>query len=152
MAVVVFYEKPGCSGNAFQKGLLEASGHTVVAKDILKTDWMRLQLLPFLKTLPVSAWFNRSAPLVRSGAIDPESFDASDVTTVLSMMIENPLLIRRPLLEVDGVCRAGFDVREIHGWIGLSAAFSGAEVIGNPEDCRHGVDGGRCGVRTDALA
>ena len=59
MAVVVFYEKPGCSGNAFQKGLLEASGHTVVAKDILKTDWMRLQLLPFLKTLPVSAWFKR---------------------------------------------------------------------------------------------
>lgn len=41
MAVVVFYEKPGCSGNAFQKALLEASGHTVVAKDILKTDWMR---------------------------------------------------------------------------------------------------------------
>ena len=100
MAVVVFYEKPGCSGNAFQKALLEASGHTVVAKDILKTDWMRLQPLPFLKSLPVSEWFNRSAPLVRSGAIDPDSFDASDATSVLSLLIDQPLLIHRPKLDV----------------------------------------------------
>ena len=147
MAVVVFYEKPGCSGNAFQKALLEASGHTVVAKDILKTDWMRLQLLPFLKSLPVSEWFNRSAPLVRSGAIDPDSFDASDATSVLSLLIDQPLLIHRPLLEVDGVCRAGFNPAAIHAWIGLSAAFGGVPLVGNHEACRHGANGTHCPVQ-----
>ena len=144
MATVVFYEKPGCAGNAYQKSLLEASGHTVLARDILSADWMRLQLLPFLKSLPVSEWFNRNAPLVQSGAIDPDSFDASDVTTVLSMLIENPLLIRRPLLEVDGVCRAGFEVKCIHEWIGLSAAFGDRPLSGSPEACRRGEDGTRC--------
>ena len=147
MAIVVFYEKPGCTGNARQKALLEASGHTVVARDILKTDWMRLQLLPFLKSQPVSSWFNRNNPLVKSGAIDPDSFDAADVTTVLSMMIENPLLIRRPLLEVDGICRAGFDVKAIHEWIGLSAAMALDPRPDSLEDCRHGVNDVPCEVR-----
>lgn len=147
MSVVVFYEKPGCSGNAFQRALLEASGHTVERRDILKTDWMRLQLLPFLKNLPVSEWFNRNAPLVRSGAINPDAFDAADVATVLSMLIENPILIRRPLLEVDGMCRAGFDIKRIDAWIGLSAAFGEGVPVGNPEVCRHGVDAVPCQVQ-----
>lgn len=144
MSLVVFYEKPGCSGNAFQRALLEASGHTVECRDILKTDWMRLQLLPFLKNLPIAEWFNRSAPLVRSGAINPDAFDASDATTVLSMLIENPILIHRPLLEVDGICRAGFDVRQIHAWIGLSAAFGEGASIGNAEACRRGIGATSC--------
>ncbi|SDG58312.1 ArsC/Spx/MgsR family protein [Propionivibrio dicarboxylicus] len=147
MATVVFYEKPGCAGNAWQKSLLEASGHTVVARDILHTDWRRLQLLPFLKSLPISQWFNRNAPLIQSGAINPEAFDAADVTTVLDLLVEHPLLIRRPLLDVDGICQAGFDIRTIHAWIGLSAAFDGAPVIGNPEVCRHGANGTTCPVR-----
>ena len=148
MAVVVFYEKPGCSGNAFQKALLEASGHTVIAKDVLKTDWMRLQLLPFLKSLPVSGWFNRHAPLIKRGAIDPDSFDASDVTTVLSMLIDDPILIRRPLMEVDGVFRAGFDVKAIHEWIGLSAAFGDRPLSSDPEVCRQTEGGEKCLVQT----
>lgn len=147
MSVVVFYEKPGCSGNAWQRSLLEASGHTVIVRDILKTDWMRLQLLPFLKSLPVSEWFNRNAPLVKSGAIDPDSFDAADATTVLSMLIENPILIHRPLLEVGGICRAGFEIKRIHAWIGLSAAFDDQTVPVNAEACRHGVDAIPCAVQ-----
>ena len=151
MATVVFYEKPGCRGNAHQKGLLEASGHTVIARNILKTDWMRLQLLPFLQSLPVSSWFNRNAPLVKSGAVDPDSFDTADVTTVLSMMIENPILIRRPLLEVDGVCRAGFDAEAIHQWIGLSAAMALDFSPFSLENCRHGVSDVPCEVRPTEL-
>lgn len=147
MAVVIFYEKPGCAGNAFQRALLEASGHTVEVRDLLRADWMRLQLLPFLKALPVSEWFNRNATLVRSGAINPDAFDAADATTVLSMLIENPLLIRRPLLEVDGVCRAGFDVRAIHRWIGLSAAFGEGVAAGDADTCRHALRGVPCPVR-----
>ncbi len=120
MAVVVFYEKPGCAGNARQKSLLKASGHTVIARSILDTRWTRMQLLSFLKTLPMVAWFNRNSPRVKSGEIVPEAFDEADATTVLELFQNDPLLIRRPLLEVEGERRAGFDVQGIDDWIGLS--------------------------------
>lgn len=145
MSVVVFYEKPGCSGNARQRALLEASGHTVVAKNILNTSWTRMQLLAFLKLLPISQWFNRNAPMVKRGEINPEDFDESDAATVLSLLQANPILLRRPLLEVDGVCRVGFEVAAIHDWIGLSTAAESGELNVDQEACRH-VDNGaeRC--------
>ena len=146
MAIVVFYEKPGCAGNARQKRLLEASGHSVVARDILTTAWTRQQLLSFMKSQPVADWFNRSATLVKSGAIDPEAFDASDAATVLDLLIGNPLLIRRPLLEVEGVRRAGFDANAIHDWIGLSEAMSKDSSCGRLDGCLHGEDDPPCEV------
>ena len=135
MAVVVFYEKPGCAGNARQKSLLKASGHTVVAKSILDTRWTRLQLLSFLKLLPMVAWCNRNSPRVKSGEVVPEAFDEADATTVLELFQNDPLLIRRPLLDVDGERRAGFEVQEIDDWIGLSVqvAPGGAKL----EACSH---------------
>jgi nitrogenase-associated protein len=143
MSVVVFYEKPGCSGNARQKDLLEASGHTVVARNIMNTAWVPMQLLSFLKLLPIAQWFNRNAPMIKRGEIDPDAFDDAEAATVLSLLQANPLLLRRPLLEVDGVRRAGFDVVAIHDWIGLSAAFVGHESggVADLETCRHVDDG-----------
>jgi hypothetical protein len=34
-------------------------------------------------------------------------------------MLADPLLIRRPLMDVDGQCRAGFDPEAVDRWIGL---------------------------------
>ncbi|MDO8931074.1 MAG: ArsC/Spx/MgsR family protein [Rhodocyclaceae bacterium] len=137
MAVVVFYEKPGCSGNARQKALLEAAGHTLVVKDLLRTPWARMQLLSFFESLPVAQWFNRNSPAVKSGEIVPEDCDEA---TALALLQAHPLLIRRPLLEVDGVRRVGFDAAAIDAWIGLA----GAPLDDNLEACRHGTDGHRC--------
>ena len=134
MAVVVFYEKPGCAGNARQKDLLKASGHTVIARSIFDARWTRMQLLSFLKSLPMGAWFNRSSPRVKSGEVVPEAFDEADATTVLELFQNDPLLIRRPLLEVDGERRAGFEVRDIDDWIGLSAETASGEA--DYESCR----------------
>jgi nitrogenase-associated protein len=124
MAVVVFYEKPGCAGNARQKSLLKASGHTVIARSIFDTRWTRMQLLSFLKSLPMVAWFNPNSPRVKNGEVVPEAFDEADATTVLELFQNDPLLIRRPLLDVDGERRAGFELREIDDWIGLSAELA----------------------------
>ena len=135
MAVVVFYEKPGCSGNARQKALLEGAGHTVVAKDLLHTPWLRMDLLSFLGALPVAQWFNRNAPAVKNGDIVPADFDEA---TALALLQADPILIRRPLLEVAGERRAGFDAAAIHAWIGLG----GAPVDADSETCRH--DGTPC--------
>jgi len=128
MAVVVFYEKPGCSGNARQKAALEAAGHTVVARDLLTTAWTRDALRAFFGELPVAQWFNRNAPKVKCGEIVPTDYDEDNA---LTLFVNVPILIRRPLLEVEGVRRVGFDEATIHDWIGLTA-MSGE----NLETCR----------------
>src|SRR6266568_821257 len=87
MSVVVFYEKPGCSGNARQKALLEAAGHIVVARNLLRAPWTRRKLLSFLELLPIPQWFNRNAPAVKSGAIVPEELDE---VTALALLQSEP--------------------------------------------------------------
>ncbi|TAN57271.1 MAG: arsenate reductase family protein, partial [Magnetospirillum sp.] len=47
MAMIVFYEKPGCSNNARQKQVLSQSGHDVVALDIRVQTWTPATLRPF---------------------------------------------------------------------------------------------------------
>ena len=117
MATVVFYEKPGCASNARQKGLLAAAGHTVLARSLLTEKWNAQRLRTFFGALPVADWFNPSAPRIKSGEVRP---DALDEAAALELMLADPLLIRRPLLDVDGDCRAGFDPAAIDRWIGLA--------------------------------
>jgi len=137
MAVVTFYEKPGCAGNAEQKKLLQAAGHTVIAKSLLDVRWTRAQLLEFLAHLPVSQWFNRNSPAVKCGEIVPEECDEE---TALGLMQAHPLLIRRPLLEAEGVRMVGFDVAALDAWIGLGAELPDEDM----EACQHGKEGHVC--------
>jgi nitrogenase-associated protein len=130
MAVITFFEKPGCAGNAEQKRLLQAAGHTVVPMSLVDIAWTRSELLSFFSPLPVADWFNRNSPAVKCGEVVPEACDAE---TALQLMLKHPLLIRRPLLEVAGERRVGFDIAAIDAWIGLP----GVSVDGDPEACRH---------------
>lgn len=116
MATVIFYEKPGCINNTRQKVLLEEAGHEVVAKNLLTEDWTPAKLLPFFKGWPVSEWFNAAAPRVKSGEIVPTDLDAKQA---LELMIAEPLLIRRPLMQVGEAYRMGFDMTQVGKWIGL---------------------------------
>lgn len=118
MATVVFYEKPGCANNTRQKVLLAAAGHTVLAKNLLTEAWDAPRLRAFFGALPVAAWFNPGAPRIQSGEVRPDALDAS---AALECMLADPLLIRRPLMEVAGERRAGFDQDAIDRWIGLSS-------------------------------
>jgi len=119
VATIVFYEKPGCGNNTKQKVWLAASGHTVLAKNLLIEKWSAARLRPFFGSLPVAQWFNPSAPRVKSGEVNPAALDAQ---TALDMMIAEPLLIRRPLMEVEGEFRVGFDTEEVNAWVGLNDA------------------------------
>lgn len=116
MAKVVFYEKPGCRGNARQKRLLVASGHEVEARDLLAETWTAGRLRPFFGRRPVTEWFNPSSPRVRSGEI---KLGRLTPEAALAMMFEDPLLIRRPLMQVLDRCEAGFDRHRVDAWIGL---------------------------------
>lgn len=115
MAIVVFYEKPGCGTNARQKRMLEAAGHTVVARNLLTETWTAERLRDFFGDAPPASWFNAVAPRVKSGEIDPEKVDAA---TALALMLAEPLLVRRPLVDVDGQRVSGFDDELIASLLG----------------------------------
>lgn len=118
MTHIIFYEKPGCGGNAKQRGLLEAAGHTLERRSLLDEAWTAQTLLAFLGPLPVSQWFNRAAPRVKSGEIVPEALDAD---AALSLLLKEHLLIRRPLMQrPDGQRLVGFDTAEVEQFVGLA--------------------------------
>ncbi len=140
MATVTFYEKPGCKGNLRQKTLLAAAGHTVRAKSLKTEAWTVDRLHQFLGKLPVARWFNPSAPTVKSGEIVPENISHEHA---MQLLLENPLLIRRPLMEVDEQRMVGFDIAAVDAWIGLKNIDL---PEGDIEACVHGPAGhGACG-------
>lgn len=138
MAHLVFYEKPGCGGNARQKAVLLAAGHTLEVRDLLSWPWTAQALLAFLQPLPVAQWFNRAAPRIKSGALVPDTLDQD---AALQLLLAEPLLIRRPLLECAGQHRVGFDGAEIDAWIGLGAdaprrSLEGCAAMQAPGSCK----------------
>ncbi len=143
MTTITFWEKPGCGGNARQKAILEMAGHTVVAKNLLQESWTRQSLIEFLIPLPIPYWFNRTAPEVKNGEIVPEEFDSG---TALSLLLNYPLLIRRPLMQAeDGEMRGsrhvGFVLEDVDAWIGLGDAWPPEAPRPPVEGCIHGNDG-----------
>jgi len=132
MATVVFYEKPGCGNNTKQKALLAAAGHEVVARNLLIEAWTAKRLQEFFGTRPVAEWFNRAAPRVKSGEVVPEQLGAG---AALELMLQDPLLIRRPLIEANGRKEAGFDQDLIQSWLGLTP--SGSDLENCPRSHQH---------------
>jgi nitrogenase-associated protein len=116
MATIIFYEKPGCINNTKQKALLEAAGHQVLAHNLLTESWTVERLRPFFGDLPVADWFNSSAPAIKAGEVKPELLEEE---TALLLMLQDPLLIRRPLMQVGDRRSVGFEQAAIDAWIGL---------------------------------
>lgn len=102
---VIFWEKPGCIGNTQQKALLRQHGYKLDVRDLLTTPWTADLLRPFFADKAVVEWFNQSAPDVKSGAIQTNQLSEKEA---LEMMVENPLLICRPLLQVNELRQSGF--------------------------------------------
>jgi nitrogenase-associated protein len=119
MADVIFYEKPGCGGNARQKALLAASGHRVEARSLLAERWSAEELKLYFGLRPVEQWFNQASPRVKSGEVDPAACTEAEA---LRLMLQDPLLIRRPLMRVGERREAGFDQALVDAWIGLRPA------------------------------
>ncbi|NEQ46626.1 MAG: hypothetical protein F6K00_25000 [Leptolyngbya sp. SIOISBB] len=118
MATVIFYEKPGCINNTKQKALLATAGHTVDARNLLTEAWTPERLRQFFGDRPLAQCFNRTAPAIKSGQVQPELVNAE---TALVLMVQEPLLIRRPLMQVGDRCEVGFEPAIVDQWIGLQA-------------------------------
>jgi nitrogenase-associated protein len=118
MATIHFYEKPGCINNTRQKNLLIDAGHALIVYDLLKQPWNqeRDKLRSFFGDMPVKHWFNQSAPAIKNGEIDPEIINEFQA---IELMVATPLLIRRPLMEVNGQRCSGFDAEHIQVWLDM---------------------------------
>lgn len=113
MAHIIFFEKPGCINNARQKKLLRQAGHQVIVKDLLSESWSEKsgELRAFFADKPVAEWFNRAAPMIKQGLIKPSALDEKQA---IAAMIAEPLLIRRPLMQVGEKKMAGFNVEDVN--------------------------------------
>jgi nitrogenase-associated protein len=105
MTDLVFYEKPGCIGNKQQKAILLKLGIRLEVHDILSEPWTAERLRPFFGNKTIPMWFNESAPQVKSGEIDIDQLDESEA---LSLMVEQPILIKRPLMIYQSLKQSGF--------------------------------------------
>ena len=137
MAIIRFWQKPGCKTNARQRQLLAEAGHSVEPQDLLGTPWTAERLAAFFGDMPVSQWFNRASPRVKSGEIDPAALDAD---TAMALLLSDPLLIRRPLMEVGDWRCAGFDAAQVDHAIGLTLPEPDVPT----EGCAHGDSGMTC--------
>ena len=106
-----FYEKTGCSGNAKQKELLKSHNISFSVKSLLDTSWTVETLSGFFKGLEIKDIFNPFAPQIRDKEIDINSLSKDEAIT---LMIKNPILIKRPLLDINGVKICGFDIEKIN--------------------------------------
>lgn len=75
-------------------------------------------MLTFFGDTPVASWFNPAALRVKSGELDPAAIDAA---SALALMLNDPSLIRRPLIYTNGARCAGFDREPVLSLLGGGA-------------------------------
>ena len=115
MADIVFYEKPGCINGEKQKAILRAAGHNLNCLDILKHNWSRSELQEFVAGKSASDMMNHTAPAIKKGEIVPERLSAAEA---MDLMVKDPILIKRPLIEVDGMKIQGFNDPRLVPYLG----------------------------------
>jgi len=106
MKLVIFYEKPGCATNAKQKSALREAGCKVIERDILNNGMSEADLSGFFVNLPIEKWFNKSAPQIKNAEIDIKVLDES---SAMKLLMENPILIKRPLMIINKRKLCGFN-------------------------------------------
>jgi nitrogenase-associated protein len=129
MALVTFYEKPGCGTNRKQKAMLAAAGHELDERNLLTEPWTKERLLGFFGDTPVAGWINPAAPRVKSGEVNPIKLGPDEA---IALMLAEPLLIRRPLIEAEGRRCAGFDREPVLSLLGHSEGLASAQGCSRP--------------------
>jgi arsenate reductase (glutaredoxin) len=116
VADIIFFEKTGCINNTKQKELLTLAGHSVRAVDLIKHNWEKEEILMFFNQKPVTDWFNMMAPLIKSGEIIPVEYSKEEA---IALLLKEHILIKRPLMIINGEYIVGFDKEYLDKFIGL---------------------------------
>ena len=115
MAMIIFYEKPGCINGEKQKVILRRAGHELHCINILTHPWNEEKLLPFIVGKTPVNMMNGTAPALKTGLIDPSLLSFEEA---VSLIIRDPILIKRPLINVDDLYIQGFDDQRLRPYLG----------------------------------
>ncbi len=115
MAAIQFFEKPGCINGEKQKRILTEAGNSLECVNLLEHQWNRDELTPFFREKDPTLIMNHTAPAIKKGEIVPANLDYEEAVT---LMIENPILIKRPLIRVDGMSIQGFMDERLTPYLG----------------------------------
>jgi nitrogenase-associated protein len=108
---IIFYEKTGCAGNQRQKEVLKKNALPFQTKSLLDTPWTKERLEPFFKGLNKSAMINQFAPKIKNKELDIEQYTKEEL---IELMCSEPILIKRPLLQIGKHHICGFDIEKIN--------------------------------------
>lgn len=108
---VTFFEKPGCAGNAKQKTLLDLYNIHYKTRDILSYPWTKEFLEEFFEKVAKEDIYNPFAPQIKNREIEPKNLTKEQL---VELMLENPILIKRPLLIVGEHKLCGFSIERIN--------------------------------------
>lgn len=105
-----FFAKPSCVTNGKQRQVLRRAGVEFIEHDLLTYPWTETRLANFFAGLDKVQWLNPSAPQLKQGQIDPETLTEQQL---LTLMVQEPVLIRRPLIRWQGQHWVGFNWPEL---------------------------------------
>jgi arsenate reductase (glutaredoxin) len=123
MAFIQFFEKPGCINGEKQKNILIEAGNVLECLNILEHPWSREELVPFFAAKEPASIMNQTAPAIKKGEIVPANLQYDEA---VSLMIQNPILIKRPLIRVDGLSIQGFMDERLTPYLG---SWNGQEDV-----------------------
>jgi arsenate reductase len=93
--VITIYHKPTCSTSRKVLQMIRDAGHDPVVIDYVATGWTRAQLLGLL----AAADLTPAAGLRVKGTDAAErGLPGADDETILAAMVENPVLVERPIV------------------------------------------------------
>ena len=107
---LIFYGKPVCKTNKKQIAQLKSLEIPLIVNDLLKTPWTETELCQYFGATDKSLWVNTSAPQIKNAELDLETISEGEL---LHLMVDNPILIRRPLIKFGDQRTAGFDLKTI---------------------------------------
>jgi arsenate reductase (glutaredoxin) len=123
VALIQFFEKPGCINGEKQKRILIEGGNVLNCVNILEHPWSREELSEFFVEKTPSLIMNYTAPAIKKGQIVPANLHYDEA---VALMIEDPILIKRPLIRVDGLAIQGFMYERLAPYLG---SWNGREDV-----------------------
>lgn len=104
--VIQFFEKTGCKGNTKQQQLLRDEGYMLQITDIISKKWDIESLNRCLKGRKVHDCVNLMAPIIKDEQLIIDDLTESEL---MEVMIEHPILIKRPVIFYRGEVSVGFN-------------------------------------------
>ena len=114
--MIVIYTSPGCASCRKVKAWLKENGLPFVEKNIFSVALNRTEILYLLKRSENGAddIISKRSKIIQEKKID---LDSMSVSELVDFIIENPSVLRRPLILSDRQFQIGYDSEEIDSFL-----------------------------------